>query len=256
MALVQQFLRNSLSIATGSKSRREARFVEFNGDFSFFSLSSQIWQQRFENVDAALSANLSHKQVPVFFRILPISGCVGIERQIEVVAHRLNGSRVGHFDAKRKDVSWTLAPVFIVRPERATFDRNAAFTVNKSSKISEIFVSHAKHGITKSYQKPGPHQRKSANSANTRPFTTRATPSQISQFEKVCREHIRTPKGMTCSELRSNAKRTAEMTVPGESRVTTLQDAKVAQIQWYGASGVTNRRKHGVDSDIDTTVTS
>lgn len=34
------------------------------------------------------------------------------------------------------------------------------------------------------------------------------------------------------------------------------QDAKVAMIQWYGASGVTNRRKHGVDSDIDTTVTS
>jgi hypothetical protein len=34
------------------------------------------------------------------------------------------------------------------------------------------------------------------------------------------------------------------------------QDAKVAMIQWMGASGVTNRRKHGVLSDIDTTVTS
>lgn len=34
------------------------------------------------------------------------------------------------------------------------------------------------------------------------------------------------------------------------------QDARTAQIQWYGAAGVTNRRKHGVDSDIDTTVTS
>jgi hypothetical protein len=34
------------------------------------------------------------------------------------------------------------------------------------------------------------------------------------------------------------------------------QDAKVSQIQWYGAIGTTNRRKLGVDSDIDTTVTS
>jgi hypothetical protein len=33
-------------------------------------------------------------------------------------------------------------------------------------------------------------------------------------------------------------------------------DSKVAHIQWYGAAGVTNRRKHGVLSDIDTTVTS
>lgn len=34
------------------------------------------------------------------------------------------------------------------------------------------------------------------------------------------------------------------------------QDAKTAQILWYGASGVTNRRKHGVLSDITTTLTS
>jgi hypothetical protein len=34
------------------------------------------------------------------------------------------------------------------------------------------------------------------------------------------------------------------------------QDAKTAQIQWYGTAGVTNRRKHGVVDDIDTTVTS
>ncbi len=45
------------------------------------------------------------------------------------------------------------------------------------------------------------------------------------------------------------------MTVPGESRVTTLQDAKTAQILWYGTVGVNNRRKHGVLSDIDTTIT-
>lgn len=34
------------------------------------------------------------------------------------------------------------------------------------------------------------------------------------------------------------------------------QDAKTAQILWMGTSGVTNRRKHGVLSDIDTTLTS
>ena len=34
------------------------------------------------------------------------------------------------------------------------------------------------------------------------------------------------------------------------------QDARTAQIQWYGASGVTNRRKHGVLASIDTTLTS
>lgn len=34
------------------------------------------------------------------------------------------------------------------------------------------------------------------------------------------------------------------------------QDAKSAQILWYGTIGVNNRRKHGVLSDIDTTLTS
>lgn len=34
------------------------------------------------------------------------------------------------------------------------------------------------------------------------------------------------------------------------------QDAKVAHILWYGSVGVDNRRKHGVLSDIDTTLTS
>ncbi len=34
------------------------------------------------------------------------------------------------------------------------------------------------------------------------------------------------------------------------------QDAKTAQILWMGTSGVTNRRKHGVLSDINTTLTS
>lgn len=34
------------------------------------------------------------------------------------------------------------------------------------------------------------------------------------------------------------------------------QDAETAKILWMGASGVTNRRKHGVLSDIDTTLTS
>ncbi len=34
------------------------------------------------------------------------------------------------------------------------------------------------------------------------------------------------------------------------------QDADVATILWYGAAGVTNRRKHGVLSDINTTLTS
>mgnify|MGYP001611314258 CR=1 FL=1 len=34
------------------------------------------------------------------------------------------------------------------------------------------------------------------------------------------------------------------------------QDAKTAQILWYGTSGVNNRRKHGVLSDINTTLTS
>ena len=34
------------------------------------------------------------------------------------------------------------------------------------------------------------------------------------------------------------------------------QDAKSAQILWYGTVGVNNRRKHGVLSDIDTTLTS
>ncbi len=33
------------------------------------------------------------------------------------------------------------------------------------------------------------------------------------------------------------------------------QDAKTAQILWYGTVGVNNRRKHGVLSDIDTTIT-
>ncbi len=34
------------------------------------------------------------------------------------------------------------------------------------------------------------------------------------------------------------------------------QDAETAKILWMGASGLTNRRKHGVLSDIDTTLTS
>lgn len=34
------------------------------------------------------------------------------------------------------------------------------------------------------------------------------------------------------------------------------QDAEVAHILWYGTVGVNNRRKHGVLSDIDTTLTS
>jgi hypothetical protein len=34
------------------------------------------------------------------------------------------------------------------------------------------------------------------------------------------------------------------------------QDAKTAQILWMGTLGTNNRRKHGVDSDIDTTITS
>ncbi len=34
------------------------------------------------------------------------------------------------------------------------------------------------------------------------------------------------------------------------------QDAKAASILWYGTSGVTNRRKHGVLDDINTTLTS
>ena len=34
------------------------------------------------------------------------------------------------------------------------------------------------------------------------------------------------------------------------------QDAKTALIMWYGSAGVSNRRKHGVLSDINTTLTS
>jgi hypothetical protein len=34
------------------------------------------------------------------------------------------------------------------------------------------------------------------------------------------------------------------------------QDADVATILWYGAAGVTNRRKHGLLDGIDTTLTS
>jgi hypothetical protein len=34
------------------------------------------------------------------------------------------------------------------------------------------------------------------------------------------------------------------------------QDAKTAKILWYGATGITNRRKHGVLDDINTTLTS
>jgi hypothetical protein len=32
------------------------------------------------------------------------------------------------------------------------------------------------------------------------------------------------------------------------------QDAKVAHVLWLGGIGISNRRKHGVGGDIDTTV--
>ncbi len=255
MAKVQQILRNGFSIATGNESRRETAFVELNRDFSFLALRSQVGQKFLENVDAALSADLNYKQVPVLFRVSEMTGSIHVEGQTEELAHRFDGAGVGHFNGERENIGRTLPSVLIVRTEGASLNRDAAFTVNQSCKVSK-FVFHATHGITNQYQRPVPHQQNPANSVDTRPLMTRATPSQAFKSKEVCREHIRDPKGMTCSGLRSNAKRVAEMTTPAARRVTTAQDAKTAQIQWYGSLGVNNRRKHGVDSDIDTTITS
>jgi hypothetical protein len=60
---------------------------------------------------------------------------------------------------------------------------------------------------------------------------------------------------MMCSDLTSNRKRMAEMTIPPQGS-NKSQDAKVAHIMWYGTTTVSNRRKQGVMGSIGTAITS
>jgi hypothetical protein len=72
----------------------------------------------------------------------------------------------------------------------------------------------------------------------------------------VCNEHVRTPKGMMCSDLRSNTQRAAEMTAPSawSPRVTSPQDARTSHILWLGSVGTSNRRKNGVLGKVDESI--
>ncbi len=193
MTQVEQGLRHRLSITTGNESRRKAFLIKLNSRFGFLALRSEIGQERFKNVDAALSTNLRDEEIPMLDGIFQIARRVDVERQIEIVAQRLDRSWISHFNSERENVCGATATMLILRAETTTLDRDATFTVDKSSKISKIFVSHTKNGITKSYQKLGPHQQKSANSANTRPSMTRATPSQTFARRK-CVESIYGPR--------------------------------------------------------------
>lgn len=253
MANLQQIGRNGTAVATSHETRRETPFVELDGRLSFFPFTAQEWKQRFKYLYALLSSDLCNEKIAMLFGILPVAGSVVVEGQSEEVAHGFDRPGVSHLDSKREDVSGGFLP----STGSGSLNRDAAFSINQSSKVSK-FVGHVINGRTNDTNHKELFAKKSANSVDTPRGQYRASSGVIDSVG-VCREHRPNPKGMMCSDLGSNVKRAAEMTSPAVMRVTTLpenQDAEVATILWYGAAGVTNRRKHGVLSDINTTLTS
>jgi hypothetical protein len=257
MALIDQVNGDGFFVESLRMKIWEATSVELYSEFGFFPFGLEIGQKGFEYCNSFDCSNLRHEQISMLDWIFEVSRSVVVKDQAEEIAHGLDRSGIGHFNAKRECVSVTSALKFWPGVGTRSFNRDATFPVNQSGKIGKLgFIIHAKHGTMKSNQNQGLHKQNRANSVelplqyckdNTEPNPTTG---------EVCREHIRDSKEMMCSDLPSNRKSAAEMTAPAEKRVTKVQDASTCHILWMGASTVSNRRKQGVMGSITNTYTS
>lgn len=259
MTHLQQRSGNRTSVATDGAGivRDHAAFVELDRRLSLFPFCVQVGQESFQHFDAHLSTQLHDEQRPMFLRVLQMAGRVATHRQTERVAENANRPRISHLDAHTENIGRRSSAVGC---GGGPFDGDAPFTVEQASAVGHRHVTRsvcAIHDLRIHEHQELPHK-KSANSVDTRPGQAEGNtePSIVRKNEGVCREHVRTPKGMMCSDLRSNTQRAAEMPVPSARapRVTSLQDAKTAHILWLGALGVSNRRKQGVGGGIDETI--
>jgi hypothetical protein len=193
---------NDFSISSSNKMGRKALFVELNSEFCFCFFPSQVRNQSSENLNSLYCSNLSHEQISMFFGILEVSSPIMVKSQSEKITHSFDGTRICHFNAKRKDVTGlsigignvSMFPMVDVSMASSlgSLNGNTTFPINESGEIREFgFVCHANHGITKQYQSQGLHKKNSANSVDLLPGKAGDnTEPSISLMERACVESI------------------------------------------------------------------